>query len=190
MSALPHNAKTIDLLKWVASHPNQPFDPNMVVTIPTGHTTDWEWQAVLSQMEDLRKQGYIIKLKQDPWGSTFWTITTTGTNYLHALERFESPEANTSPVVVSGTPAARADVVIPIEPPIPTPKKRIAPFVERMLLRIRGVISWADMPTHLAAHMLYDVAKLIVSGGVFGASILYIIHLLHSIQRSLPSPPQ
>jgi len=184
MCPLPHNAKTIDLLKWVAGHPNQPFDPNMVVTIPTGHTTDWEWQAVLGQMEDLQRQGYILKLKQDPWGSTFWTITTTGTNYLHALERFENPQPSepTPPVAVFGTPAMGTDVLIPIEPPVTAPKKSVAPFLERMSLRIRRLIRWEEMPTHLTAHLAYDVVKWLVLGGVVvvtgtvGLVAYYAIH--------------
>src|SRR5271167_1119971 len=86
----------LDLLKWVAANPNKPFDPNMVVSLSTNHASDWEWQAVLGQMEDLKRQSYITKLKQDPAGSTYWTITPKGENYLRALERAESPEAQTS----------------------------------------------------------------------------------------------
>ena len=87
MSPLPHNAKDVDLLKWVKANPNKPFDPNLVVT--TSHTSDWEWQAVLGQMEELRRQNYITKLNQDPHGSTYWTINSKGENYLRALEQAE-----------------------------------------------------------------------------------------------------
>jgi len=62
----------------------------MVVSLSTNHASDWEWQAVLGQMEDLRLNNYILKLKQDPHGSTYWTITPKGENYLRALERAES----------------------------------------------------------------------------------------------------
>jgi hypothetical protein len=92
MSNRPDSARTIDLLKWVAAHPNQAFDPNMVINAT--HTNDWQWQAVIAQMEDLRRQSYITKLKQDPLGSTYWNITQTGTNYLNALARFEDKEPN------------------------------------------------------------------------------------------------
>ncbi|SRR6266404_8071549 len=88
MGSLPHTADRIDLLNWVAANPNKPFDPSMVVTPSTGHSTDWEWQAVLAQMEDLRLQGYITRLKQDAAGTTNWTITASGENYLHALNGF------------------------------------------------------------------------------------------------------
>lgn len=89
MNVLPHVASRFDLLKWVAANSNKPFDPTMVVSISTGHSTDWEWQAVLGQMEDLRVQGYITRLKQDPSGSTCWTITASGEKYLRALSGFE-----------------------------------------------------------------------------------------------------
>ncbi len=102
MSALPDNARTIDLLKWVAANPNKPFDPNMVVSLSTGHTWDWEWQAVLGQMEDLRLQNYVTKLRQDAAGSTYWTITTKGTSYLHALESSESRAPNVFGVTTGG----------------------------------------------------------------------------------------
>jgi serine/threonine protein kinase len=92
MSALPHVASRLDLLKWVAANPNKPFDPNMVVSISTGHTSDWEWQAVLGQMEDLRFQGYVTRLKQDASGSTYWTITASGEKYLRALSNFEQAQ--------------------------------------------------------------------------------------------------
>jgi len=91
-----------------------------------------------------------------------------GTNYLHALERFENPQASepTPPIAVFGTPAMGADILIPIEPPVPTPKKHVAPFVERMSLRIRHLIRWEEMPTHLTAHLAYDVMKWLILGGV------------------------
>jgi Cdc6-like AAA superfamily ATPase len=65
----------------------------MVVSLSTNHASDWEWQAVLGQMEELRRLNYITKLKQDPAGSTYWTITSKGQNYLLALERAESTAA-------------------------------------------------------------------------------------------------
>lgn len=89
MNGLPRVASRLDLLKWVAANPNKPFDPNMVVSLSTGHTGDWEWQAVLAQMEDLRVQGYLNRLRQDASGSSFWTITPSGERYLHALKSFE-----------------------------------------------------------------------------------------------------
>ena len=95
MSALPNSARTIDLLRWVVAHANQPFDPNMVVTAT--HTSDWQWQAVLAQMEDLKTQGYFTKHKQDPAGSTYWSITPKGENYLRALERAENTVTEASP---------------------------------------------------------------------------------------------
>jgi len=180
---LPHNAKIVDLLKWVAAHPNQPFDPNMVVSLSTNHTSDWEWQAVLGQMEDLRRQNYIMKLKQDGAGSIYWTITTSGTNYLHALERFENPEAagvaRTEP---ASTPAA--EVTIPTTPPIQTPKKHVAPFMERTSLRIRHFIHWEEMPTHLAAHLTYDIIKYLVCGGalvLLGLLSWAAFHAIHGL---------
>ena len=89
MSKLPHTARTTDLLRWVYANPNKPFDPPMVVTLSTGHADDWEFRAVAAQMEDLRRQGHIMKLKQDASGSTFWTITDSGVKYLRALEATE-----------------------------------------------------------------------------------------------------
>lgn len=81
--------KDIDLLRWVAANPNKPFDPNMVVSTSTGHTDDWEWQAVLHQMEELSRLNYIRRTRQDSGGSTYWTITERGKSYLSALERTE-----------------------------------------------------------------------------------------------------
>jgi hypothetical protein len=124
--------------------------------------------------------GYILKLKQDPWGSTFWIITTTGINYLHALERFENPQpSEPAPLIaVFGTPA------VGVEPPIPAPKKRVAPFLERTMLRIGHIIRWEEMPTHLTAHLTYDMLKYLVLliitllvGGV-SLSLYYLIHFL------------
>jgi len=182
VSPLPHNARVIDLLKWVAGNPNQPFDPNMVVHT-TGHTSDWEWQAVLGQMEDLRRQNYIMKLKQDPAGSTYWTITTSGTNYLHALERFENSTA--VPAVADANPQAPdSEITIPTAPPIPTPKKHVAPFMERTSLRIRRLIRWEEMPTHLTAHLTYDVVKYLVLGGavvVIGTVTWIAYNLVHRL---------
>jgi len=62
----------------------------MVVSLSTGHTSDWEWQAVIAQMEDLNRQAYIMRLRQDPTGATYWAISQKGENYLLALERFQS----------------------------------------------------------------------------------------------------
>jgi hypothetical protein len=56
------------------------------MVVDTKHTSDFEWQTVTAQMEDLRRQGYIHKLNADAWGSTFWTITSTGLSYLEALD--------------------------------------------------------------------------------------------------------
>jgi hypothetical protein len=92
MNGLPQIASRLDLLKWVAANPNKPFDPNMVVSLSTAHTSDWEWQAVLGQMEDLRVQGYITRLKQDPSGSTYWMITSSGERYIQALNSFEQAQ--------------------------------------------------------------------------------------------------
>jgi CheY-like chemotaxis protein len=104
-SALPHGVDFSVLLKWVIAHPNEPFDPNLVVG--TMHTTDWEWQAVLEQMETLRKRGYITKLKQDgSGGSTYWNITTAGEAYLHALENAENAAATDEPPNIAMMPPA------------------------------------------------------------------------------------
>jgi hypothetical protein len=94
MTDRPETARTIDLLKWVNANPNQAFDPNMVVKAI--HTSDWQWQAVIAQMEDLRRQNYLMKLKQDPLGSTYWSITPSGKNYLSALAQFEKKEHSLS----------------------------------------------------------------------------------------------
>jgi hypothetical protein len=83
MSALPQNVKEIGLLRWVVAHPNQAFDPGMVVSVT--HATDWQWQAVVHQMQDLGRQTYITKIKQEPTGVSYWTITPKGENYLRAL---------------------------------------------------------------------------------------------------------
>jgi serine/threonine protein kinase len=92
MNGLPHVASRLDLLKWIAANPNKPFDPNMVVSMSTGHTSDWEWGAVLGQMEELRIQGYITRQKQDASGSTYWTITPSGERYMRALSGFEQAQ--------------------------------------------------------------------------------------------------
>lgn len=65
----------------------------MVVSLSTGHADDWEWKAVQTQMEDLRLQGYITKLKQDAAGATYWTITESGKRYLRSLIDFEDEHA-------------------------------------------------------------------------------------------------
>ena len=120
MSALPHNADPVDLLRWVAANPNQPFDPTMVVSLSTGHESDWEWQAVIAQMEDLRRQNFITKLKQDPWGSTYWTVTSAGKD---ELERVESPKAGTVESPKLQPPAAVATPIkLPPEPAAPNLK--------------------------------------------------------------------
>jgi hypothetical protein len=87
MSALPNTVKDIDLLRWVVANPKNPFDPNMLVYAT--HTTDWQWQAVTAQMAELKRLAYISQLSQDPGGSTYWTITSKGENYLRELERAE-----------------------------------------------------------------------------------------------------
>jgi hypothetical protein len=149
VSPLPTNASTLDLLRWVANHPNQPFDPNMVVQ--STHTSDWQWQAVLGQMEDLRRQNYIYKLKQDPAGSTYWTITTSGLSYLQALESFADPtaQAQPQPAPVPQTAAPVAPALTTTVPSVSPRKRYFWPFVERMTLRLRGLVSWEEMPTHL-----------------------------------------
>lgn len=82
----------------------------MVVSLSTNHSSDWEWQAVLGQMEDLRLQNYILKLKQDAAGSTYWTITPKGENYLRALEHAESPTVEPTSENSSGDAAKKAVV--------------------------------------------------------------------------------
>jgi uncharacterized repeat protein (TIGR01451 family) len=77
----------------------------MVVTAT--HTTDWQWQAVNDRMEMLRRQGYIHKQKQDPAGSTHWTMTPKGQNYLGALERAEEAGEDESPIAASSTSASK-----------------------------------------------------------------------------------
>ncbi len=153
----------------------------MVVSLSTGHASDWEWQAVTAQMEDLRRQNYIMKLKQDPWGSTYWTITTSGMNYLHALERFESPVAAEGEAI---RPQLATEVTISAEPPVPTPKKHVAPWVERFSLRVSHFIHWEEMPTHLTAHLAYDVIKYLVFGGavaILGVSGWVAYRLIHRL---------
>lgn len=117
--------KDIDLLRWVVAHPNEPFDPVMVVS--STRTTDWQWQAVLDQMERLRTQTYITKLKQDPAGSTYWTITPRGENYLRALERAEKagedevpPDASPRDPVTSRSAATGAPPAAGVAPPVIT----------------------------------------------------------------------
>ena len=121
-SALPHNVNQGELLSWVIANPNKPFDPSAVVSAK--HTTDWEWQAVLAQMEDLRRLEYIDRLKQDAGGSTYWTITTKGQNYLRALERAEEAAAEPTPAdTVHPSPAGSPEV------PSPKPAEDTAPTV-------------------------------------------------------------
>lgn len=78
MSELPRSVGYLELLNWVASNPNQPFDPPMVVSLSSGHTGDPEWHAVQVQMEYLKSRGYINRVKQDAAGSTYWQITPSG----------------------------------------------------------------------------------------------------------------
>jgi serine/threonine protein kinase len=112
MNGLLHVASRLDLLKWVAANPNRPFDPNMVVSQSTTHTSAWEWQAVLGQMEDLRVQGYITRLRQDASGSTFWTITPAGERYLRALISFEQTQDVERLYPQSGTAPGGAGVTL------------------------------------------------------------------------------
>lgn len=149
-------------------------------------------------MEDLRRQNYIQKLKQDPWGSTYWTITTSGLNYLQALESFANPKVEPvpqpepQPEIVHEPPAqiTSAPVLTTAVSSVPPRKRYFWPFVERVTLRVRGLVSWEEMPTHLASHLIYDGAKALVFGSVFGGVMLYMIHLLHQILKSLPHTPK
>jgi hypothetical protein len=93
LSALPKFAPPLALLNWVAAHPDLPFDPSMVVSLRTTHTDDWEWQAVEAQMEQLKLDGYITKLRVDQSGTTFWGITASGERYRKALIGFEDERA-------------------------------------------------------------------------------------------------
>ena len=115
MTALPNSAAAIDLLKWVIANPNKPFDPNMVVSAT--HTSDWQWQAVLAQIEDLGRQGYITKLKQDGGGSTYWTITGKGENYLRALERAENASDELEPTKADPSDLATSSPGATTQPP-------------------------------------------------------------------------
>lgn len=167
------------------------------MVIQATHTSDWQWQAVLGQMEDLRRQNYLFKLKQDPAGSTYWTITTSGLSYLQALESFATPKAAPPPEPQPEPQLAQpAEIPQQIQPPpapvaatglspVPTRKRHIGPFVERAAFRIRKLISWEEMPTHLAAHLLYDSVKALVYGG----TVIYLVHLLHEIKGLLPQHP-
>lgn len=199
MNTKPHSVEPIVLLKWVVANQMEAFDPNMVVQAT--HTSDWEWQAVANQMEELRRQGYLSKVRQDPWGSTYWTITQKGLNYLHAFESFESqvssppsPEMPKPPTpevteqVKSEGAAAPAPAPEPpqavavTEPPLPLRKKHIGPLFSRMYLWIGRWIQWEEMPTHLTAHLAYDVLKYLVFGGaltIIAALIWAGYHLFH-----------
>lgn len=167
MNALPNNASTLDLLRWVSVHPNQPFDPNMVISAK--HVSDWQWQAVLGQMEDLRRQNYITRLQQDSGGSTYWVITTSGLNYLKALESFTEPKVVDTEPAIQSLSIANDPITVPSVSTAETvsvvPRKRYFwPFIERTVLRIRKLISWEEMPTHLAAHLIYDGVKMLIGG--------------------------
>jgi hypothetical protein len=190
MNSLLRSVKPIVLLRWVADHVGEPFDPIMVVNAK--HTSDWPWKAVLDQMEGLRRDGYIVKLREDASGSTYWAITTSGRNYLSAYGRFEpqvptseqgephetvepqvAPKPFKSEAAVAVTPrpaAAPAPGPTPealvTDAPVPTPKKRFSPFLERLSLRIRHLIKWEEMPTHLAAHLTYETIKYLIFGGL------------------------
>ena len=73
----------------------------------------------------------------------------------------------TPPIAVFGTPAMGADILIPIGTARSYAEENtVAPFVERMSLRIRHLIRWEEMPTHLTAHLAYDVMKWLILGGV------------------------
>jgi Protein kinase domain len=106
MNQLPSIASRLDLLKWVLAHPNQPFDPTMVVSVSSRHADGWEWRAVEAAMDQLKFDGYITQLKRGPEG-TYWTITPQGESYLKALTSFEDAQvlAKTQPAVATtGSP--------------------------------------------------------------------------------------
>jgi hypothetical protein len=84
LNILPDSVKEVDLLTWVDANPDRAFDPNIVVN--SRHTTDWQWQAVLSQIEMLAGEGYITKLRQDPAGSFYLRITPRGKDRLRSLQ--------------------------------------------------------------------------------------------------------
>src|SRR5258708_11953269 len=67
----------------------------MVVTAT--HVTDWQWQAVNDRMETLGREGYIRNQKQAPSGSTYWTITAKGQDYLRGWERAENASGKANP---------------------------------------------------------------------------------------------
>ncbi len=79
--------------------------------IKATHTDDWQLKAVAAQMETLRRQGYLNKLRQDSGGSTYWTITQKGKNYLSALdEASKSTEKALAPVIKKVFGATRIEV--------------------------------------------------------------------------------
>jgi KAP family P-loop domain len=109
MSSLPDTVDNLDLLRWVFINSDKPFDPNMLINAT--HTTDWQWQAVVGQMEALKRQGYVNKLKQDPAGSTYWTVTQKGESYLRALEQAgRSIDKALAPVLSKAFGATRIEV--------------------------------------------------------------------------------
>jgi hypothetical protein len=118
MAALPHLVKDIDLLRWVKAHPNVAFDPTRVVSLSTGHSTDWEWQAVEMAMDLLKSQSFIALVKREPDGTTYWKITTQGERRLRALERAE--ETDTVPDIVVMDDSTDSDLSPPekLQPPM------------------------------------------------------------------------
>lgn len=73
------------------ANPNKAFDPNMLVNAK--HTTDWQFQGVAAQLAELKRLTYLHLQKEDSGGSTYWTITPKGENYLQELERAEKAVA-------------------------------------------------------------------------------------------------
>ncbi len=113
----------------------------MVVSLSTGHTSDWEWQAVIAQMEDLSRQAYVMRLRQDPTGATYWAISQKGENYLLALERFQTEGAESRGV--AGDKAAASDEWDVFISHASEDKDAIArPLAEA--LRTKGLRVWYD----------------------------------------------
>lgn len=121
-------------------------------------------------------------------------------NYLHALQRFEAPVEReaAAPVSVSGIPSPvivipahgalitvnGIPVTIPAEPPVPAPSQPVSSFVARSFLWIQRSIRWDEMPTHISAHLAYDLLKygvgiataLVIAGVSYGVYLL--LHFL------------
>lgn len=170
MGELPKTASPIDLSRWVLAHPNEPFDPNMIVSAT--HTTDWQWQAVLAQMEDLKGQGYLTKLKQDPWGSTYWAITPKGENYLRALERAESAnqqiraeDSFRAPEISAPVPDAPSVQTTTIIPPVITKAVGAPALALKATTRLTFTITNPNPNAHLTDVSFTDVlpAGLVIS---------------------------